>query len=294
MSIRFARRRAFTLVELLVVIGIIALLIAVLMPALSKARDQANSIKCMSNMRQIGQAYLMHAAERRNHVPTAGLIHAPYFAAPEGLGDVARNKYLYYSEGGVERPLPMPAALGTYLGQKITATTPQKLKEEMDSGPIRDVFTCPTQAPDTMAEGVMLADTSGWQCPLFKSSYIFNEEPLGFNDQGAPAYVRGKGNLNRMRGTSDTVMLLDGKVRLGYPWLVIFGLANNRVMEDVFNHNLAGDRSNLDFERHRGKVNMVFMDGHAETVSVNCRPDFRFPTQVTFGRKVYTVPEQGF
>src|SRR5690349_7996581 len=61
------KRVAFTLVELLVVIGIIALLIAILMPALSKARDQANMIKCMSNMRQIGTAYLMHASEHRNH-----------------------------------------------------------------------------------------------------------------------------------------------------------------------------------------------------------------------------------
>ena len=294
MFTRTERRNGFTLVELLVVIGIIALLIAILMPALSKARDQANAVKCMSNMRQIGQAYLMHAAEHRNFVPTAGLIHSPFTATPKGLGDVARNKYMYYSEGGTERPLPMPAALGIYLGQKFQATSAARLKEEMDSGPVRDLFTCPTQSPDSMVEGVMLADTSGWQCPLFKSSYIFNEEPLGFNDQGAPAYVRGKGNLNRMKGTSDTMMLMDGKVRNGYPWLVIFALKNNTVLEDVFTGNAAGDRSNLDFERHRGKVNMVFMDGHAEVVTVTCRPDWKFPQTVKFGRKIHTVPENGF
>ena len=49
------RRAAFTLVELLVVIGIIAILIAVLLPALARARAQANAVKCMANLQQISQ-----------------------------------------------------------------------------------------------------------------------------------------------------------------------------------------------------------------------------------------------
>src|SRR6185436_21160859 len=63
------QRRAFTLVELLVVIGIIALLIGVLLPTLSKAQKRARTTACMSNQRQLVTALIMYTQENKGCFP---------------------------------------------------------------------------------------------------------------------------------------------------------------------------------------------------------------------------------
>ena len=81
-----AHRRAFTLIELIVVIGIIALLMALLLPALTSARKSARSIACMSNLRQIGISSEAYRNDYKGHIFPITDDGPDADDFPEGLG----------------------------------------------------------------------------------------------------------------------------------------------------------------------------------------------------------------
>ncbi len=109
------RRRGFTLVEILVVVSVIALLIAVLLPALRGAREQAKLAVCASNLRQIGTCIHLYSGENRGYIPRG----------PKPVGDEdfeARNLATNQLWIGTYSPHPRQY---NGLGQLLTSTTRQ-------------------------------------------------------------------------------------------------------------------------------------------------------------------------
>jgi prepilin-type N-terminal cleavage/methylation domain-containing protein/prepilin-type processing-associated H-X9-DG protein len=118
-------RRAFTLVELLVVIGIIALLVAMLLPALNKAREASKAATCLSNLRQITTAFILFAHDNKGFLPQIG--SAGTGAEPYTIDGANYNVLVRWFGGlyGTPQKFHPPAAmLAKYWGTANVAGCP--------------------------------------------------------------------------------------------------------------------------------------------------------------------------
>jgi len=117
----------FTLVELLVVIGVIALMVAILLPTLSRARESANRVACLSNLRQLAAAVIAYAGENKSHLPDA---------CPTNSTDSA-----YSPRATAQRPwTPLPAAYGQ--GAYVMPSIGDALQRWTSASP--SIWNCPS------------------------------------------------------------------------------------------------------------------------------------------------------
>lgn len=158
---RSNRSSAFTLVELLIVVGIIAVLIAMLMPVLSKVREQGRQVTCLSNLRQLGQAMIAYAADNDGYLPATARNTMDPIAKNYPSGD-----WLYWqldrnpSYGDKEI---RHSGLGKYLQLNFTGQD-----FTVNSGAL-SVLRCP--ADDMMNR---LAPTMSSSAGTYRFSYVMN------------------------------------------------------------------------------------------------------------------------
>jgi prepilin-type N-terminal cleavage/methylation domain-containing protein/prepilin-type processing-associated H-X9-DG protein len=142
LSRKLWRRRAFTLVELLVVIGIIALLISILLPSLNKARRQARAVQCASNMRQIAAAMIQYINVNKGHLP-------PVQISSGGTGDNYPQGWWWANELVLQKYIQAPNFYDSSGNKQITT---------------QSAFFCPEGAWDeaTNASGHPAYPTDGY------------------------------------------------------------------------------------------------------------------------------------
>ena len=273
-----ARRAAFTLVEVLAVIGIIGVLLAMLLPALGRAREHAQRVRCAATLREIGLAAQLHVNAHQGYLPT-GDWHWNCVGGvtnPRGLEDEAERKYQYYLDNGTKRPMPLTVALGRFLGVQCRTDSRESLEQDMAGEALRRHFRCPSQQAEYLGWSQRGDEGGAWTAPEEFSSYLFNCALLGRRDYNTANCPKGK--LSRVKDTSRVFFALDGRPRdRGSNRYLLF--ADDRPDEtlyDVIQHLLQFEpnrgREGLDFARHRGRIQVVFCDGHVESLPMGIPP----------------------
>lgn len=268
--------RAFTLVELLVVIGIIAVLISILLPALGQVREKSRQTKCLSNLRQLAMAAIAYSSENAGAMPGRGgsgmSVNIP--GDPTSTFDWiawqhSRDPVTGTTSSGADLNLTY-SALAKFLGIRPAAHTSAQEAVQI-SQDVEDVFVCPSD-PRT-ARPRQVGSTN-----IYRYSYSMNlmySTPV-FTVSG---FGRGERSDGKFNGTLSSIRKASEKV--------LFVCEDERTLDDgtfspsaqafvdAMNVNAVADRhearradlvtTSLGITRNRNaRGNVVFADGHGE------------------------------
>lgn len=225
---------AFTLIELLVVVAIIAILIAILLPALGRAREQGKAAVCLSNMRALGLAVMAYAQNNNDRFPSFGYVHGGESNPEQSWVNLMAAEY---GRTG-----------GDTMGQGGNLVL---------QGEVRDIRRCPADRSPHYAEPREVAQGRPiWRQTSYASNYY-----LVVHDAHAIGKDRPFDTLDRVRRPASTIYWAElaeiGEYATAdhiHPELWFAGNSRLIAAEQIM------------FARHAGRANYAMVDGHAESL----------------------------